>query len=62
MTDRERIWRNIRETACQYEAPSHLSDTQLLAIAKKLEPFGPLYAADAPAFGMTQLQWIELQE
>lgn len=59
MTDRERIWRNIREAAMSYEAPSHLSDEQLVAIAKRLDPFAPIYASDAEAFGMTQKEWID---
>ena len=61
MTARERIWRNIREAAASYEAPDHLSDQQLLMIAKRLWPLGPGWADDAELFGMTSKEWNDAQ-
>jgi len=62
MTDREILWREIRTAASDYEAPSHLSDSQLLAIAKRLSPAGPSYFDACEAWGIDRESYIASQD
>lgn len=51
-TVRQRLWDEIRETAGSYEPPDHLTEDQMLAIAKRLSPAGPNRLENLEIFGI----------
>lgn len=58
MTDRERLWRCIREAAASYEAPEHLTATQLRLIARALTCGVAPWIEDQAALG-PRPDWME---
>jgi hypothetical protein len=58
MNIRTRLWCEIREAAMLYEPPDHLTEEQLLAIAKRLSPNGPLELENLELWGIDRSQYF----